>query len=87
MTLITQENPMRFATQALLLPAIACLASGCACLNSVAVRSDRHISLGQEIIDLKRARDLGAISDQEYRDQHTKLMTLNDKAFAIKIDQ
>ena len=77
---------MRFSTRSLLLIPIIGLASGCACLNSVAVRSDRHVTLGQELIDLKKAKDAGVISEQEYQDQRAKLMTLNDKQIPIKID-
>ncbi len=52
------------------------LLSGCAW--SIGGRKDGessiHPSQGQELIDLKRARDQGAISDAEYEAQRDKVL-------------
>lgn len=34
-------------------------------------------TLGQQLVDLKKARDSGAITDQEYQAQRTKLLQGN----------
>lgn len=40
--------------------------SGCALLNKVDFEYSRHTTIGQELMDLKQARDQGVISDEEY---------------------
>lgn len=40
--------------------------SGCALLNKVDVEYSRHTTIGQELIDLQKAKDKGVISDEEY---------------------
>jgi hypothetical protein len=53
------------------------LLSGCAW--SIGGRKDGETferpTQGQELIDLKRARDQGALSDAEYEDQRLKILT------------
>jgi hypothetical protein len=48
------------------------LGSGCAV--DVGSSQGRHPTLGQELEDLKRARDSGAISDSEYEEKKGDLM-------------
>lgn len=40
--------------------------TGCALFNETEVAYSRHVSLGQELIDLKSALDQGAITAEEY---------------------
>lgn len=61
------------AIVAIVLPSV-----GCAIGNSAEVRHVRSVSVGQEMIDLKRAVDTGAISSQEYTDLKAQLMDLGD---------
>lgn len=59
---------------------LACLAaiplSSCVIGNSGKLVLSRHISVGQELIDLKEARDRGAINDEEYEKVKGKLMEM-----------
>ncbi len=40
--------------------------SGCAMLNRVDVEYHRTTTIGQELLDLQKAREKGVISDEEY---------------------
>jgi hypothetical protein len=50
------------------------LLSGCLAIGG----GDKHVThnptLGQQLVDLQKARDAGAISDQEYAAQKAKLL-------------
>lgn len=65
-----------------LLTPLACLTlltvSGCAIGNSGKLVLARHVSVGQELIDLKEARDRGAITEEEYNEIKTKVMQIVD---------
>ncbi|MEM9379163.1 MAG: SHOCT domain-containing protein, partial [Planctomycetota bacterium] len=52
------------------------LLGGCAFVvgNSGRLHLSRNISVGQELMDLKEARDTGAISDAEYIEMKAKLL-------------
>jgi uncharacterized membrane protein len=54
-----------------------CLLSGCAwSIGGARDANANHIpTRGEELIDLKKARDQGAISEEEYRAQKNKLMS------------
>lgn len=52
--------------------------SGCAIGNSGKLVLARHISVGQELIDLKEARDRGAITEEEYIVVKSKLLEIVD---------
>jgi len=52
------------------------LTAGCAIGNSGKLVLSRHISVGQELIDLQRARDEGAITEEEYELIKGKLMQM-----------
>lgn len=58
------------------------LLSGCAAaaFNKVSITANRHITIGQELMDLKDAHEKGIISDSEYME--TKKQILN---FAVQI--
>ncbi len=64
----------------LLLPTGAALASLIllsGCVAAIGNRDGRHsgnVSVGQQLIDLKKAKDAGAISDTEYEAEKTKLL-------------
>jgi len=49
----------------------ALLAGGCA---SDAPMTTTNISLGQQLIDLKDARDKGALSDKEYKNARERII-------------
>lgn len=51
------------------------LVSGC--VAAIGNRDGRHsgnVSVGQQLIDLKKAKDAGAISDAEYETEKAKLL-------------
>lgn len=52
--------------------ALGTLFCGCAVLNNV--RMDNPVTLGRELMDLKAARDAGAISRDEYEDLRQQLI-------------
>ena len=51
--------------------AFVALLSGC---SSTEVVRQLDLSVGQQLIDLKKARDNGALSASEYEDQRRKLI-------------
>lgn len=55
--------------------------SGCAAFNTI--RTDRHTTIGQEMLDLKKAKEAGIITESQYNEQITRLMS--DKN-TIKVD-
>jgi hypothetical protein len=62
-----------FATSILTLGIVTCLVSGCAW--SIGEHKEHaQPTRGQELIDLKKARDTGAISDVEYETQKKQLL-------------
>ena len=56
------------------LVAISTALSGCAIGNRGEITYNNNVSRGQELMDLKTARDSGAITDQEYQSQKEKVM-------------
>jgi hypothetical protein len=44
------------------------------CGGEQVVRPTVSVSVGQQLIDLKKAHDSGALSDKEYQSQKTKLI-------------
>lgn len=45
-----------------------------ACGGGEVVRPNVTVSVGQQLIDLKKARDSGALSDREYQSQKQQLI-------------
>jgi hypothetical protein len=45
-----------------------------ACGSTEVVRAPVNVSVGQQLIDLKKARDSGALSAREYEQQKTQLI-------------
>lgn len=46
----------------------------CACSSTEVVRTPLDISIGQQLIDLKKAHTSGALSDREYEQQRKQLI-------------
>ncbi len=51
----------------------------CIAVGSGGKKIEQHPTLGQELLDLKKARDEGAISDQEYNEIKEKLKRSDQK--------
>ena len=47
----------------------------CGCAIEIGNRAPEKDTLGQQLIDLKKAKDSGAISDSEYETQKSKLLS------------
>ncbi len=61
-----------------LFPVLVVLTTGCACFNDTRLVSSRYTTVGQELVDLKKARDAGLINDVEYQQQRQKILKMND---------
>ena len=48
--------------------------TGCIAVGGGSKHSVQEATLGQQLIDLQRAKEAGAISDAEYQAQKTKLL-------------
>jgi hypothetical protein len=60
---------------ALSLAVLTCVSSGCVFSLGGGTRSQtQNATLGQQLIDLKAAKDTGAMSESEYETQKAKLM-------------
>lgn len=53
-------------------------ASSCAIANKAEISLSRHVSIGQELLDLQNARDAGAITDPEFVALKAKIMEMAD---------
>ena len=49
-----------------------------ACGSTEVVKAPVNVSVGQQLIDLKKARDSGALSAREYEQQKSRLITSVD---------
>ena len=61
------------------------LTTSCVMWNRGTLVLARHISIGQEFIDLQEARDRGAISEEEYEDLRGKLMEQVDSLDTVEV--
>jgi len=59
-------------TQSLLCAAVAALLAGCG--GTEVVQPNVNVSIGQQLIDLKKARESGALSEREYGQQKSNLI-------------
>ena len=57
--------------------------SGCAMLNKGSLHYNRTTTIGQELIDLQKAKDNGSISDAEYIELKEGIMS-SDPLMATK---
>ncbi len=48
--------------------------AGCALFNKTEMHSTRTTTIGKELIDLKEARDSGAVSEEEYNKLKKEIM-------------
>lgn len=65
--------------------AISLLAtSGCASFNTI--RSDRHTTAGQEMLDLKKAKEAGIITESQYNEQISNLLKTIPVNISAKIE-
>lgn len=65
----------------LLLPACAlaaCLLGGCAAFNRASVTHTRSTTMGQELIDLRKAKDAGLVNDAEYERTRRLILAWGD---------
>jgi hypothetical protein len=69
-------NMKKMFTSILVVFFIATLVS-CIAVGSGGKKIEQQPTLGQELLDLKKARDEGAISDQEYHEMKEKLKKSN----------
>ena len=53
---------MKFVTMCM----IAAILSGCACFNTVNATSNRTTTIGQELMDLQKAKEAGVLTEDEY---------------------
>lgn len=56
----------------LLIPLMAALAAGCS--SEKVLQPAMEVTIGQQLIDLKKARDAGALNAREYEDQKQRLI-------------
>lgn len=73
-TTVRTTIPRRLALSAAALALT--LTTGCAIGNSGKLVLARHVSVGQELLDLKAARDAGAITQEEYEEVKAKVLEL-----------
>ncbi len=53
------------------------LLSGCVALGTGSKTVNQNPTLGQQLVDLQKAKDVGAINDTEFQAQKTKLLQGN----------
>lgn len=64
------------------------LLSGCAgaAFNRVSLTANRHITIGQELMDLKTAHEKGIISDTEYMETKKQILNFAAQLGTLQID-
>lgn len=67
---------MRYHHVLLLAPLL--LLCGCAAFNRTELHTARQTTVGQELIDLKKAKDQNLLTDTEYQAQRERLMKWPD---------
>ncbi len=65
----------------LMIVIFALLIYGCGCFNKGSMTYSRHTTTGQELLDLKEAKDSGAISEEEYEKLRKNVMKEDCKSF------
>jgi hypothetical protein len=68
-----KENMMKRMISVLLILTLLATMVSCIAVGSGGKKVDHQVTLGQQLIDLKKARDEGAISGQEYEELREKL--------------
>ena len=59
--------------------------SSCAAFNKGQLVLARHVTIGQELLDLQKARSLGAITESEYLALKGTIMAMADSAEVIHV--
>lgn len=79
---------MKKALNLLVAMASIALLSGCAgaAFNKVEVTAVRHITIGQELMDLQAAHEKGIISDTEYMETKKQILNFASQLGGINID-
>ena len=64
------------------------LLSGCAgaAFNRIEITANRHITIGQELMDLKTAHEKGIISDTEYMETKKQVLNFAAQIGGVNID-
>ena len=80
---------MKAVPQLVLVALMATLMTGCmgALFNRVNLTSNRHITIGQELIDLQKAHEAGIISDTEYAEAKRQVLNSLDAFEKFNSDQ
>ncbi|MDF7825900.1 SHOCT domain-containing protein [Pontiellaceae bacterium B12227] len=62
--------------------------TGCmgALFNRISLTQNRHITIGQELIDLKEAYDKGIISESEYTTTRDNILSVSDQFGALNFN-
>lgn len=74
-------RPAKLPALGLLLAALA--GAGCAAFNSGELRMEREVTIGQELLDLKEAHEIGAITTAEYAKLKHKVLEMVDSTEMI----
>jgi len=77
-------NPGRMTAIGVALAVVLPASSGCAFANRGTLQLSRHISIGQELMDLQKAHEAGAINDEEYALVKCKTMALVDSIEVVE---
>jgi uncharacterized lipoprotein YajG len=54
----------------------AAILTGCACCNTINTTTNRTTTIGQELMDLQKAKESGAMTDEEYDTAKGKLIKM-----------
>ena len=79
---------MKQLANLMLVAALAAVLSGCAgaAFNRINVTANRHITIGQELMDLKKAHEEGIINDTEYAEAKKQVLNYAKQVGGINID-
>jgi len=66
----------------------AALLSGCAgaAFNRVSITANRHITIGQELMDLQAAHEKGVISDTEYAEAKKQVLNYAKQIGGVNLE-
>jgi uncharacterized lipoprotein YbaY len=70
----TMSAPQRLGVGAVVAVAAALALAGCSSTSTEVMPPTVNVSIGQQLIDMKRARDSGALSNTEYEQQVRRLI-------------
>lgn len=78
---------MKQVANGIMVVAMAAVLSGCAgaAFNRISVTANRHITIGQELMDLKEAHEKGIINDTEYIEAKKSLLNIAEQYGAVNV--